>query len=218
MLRALITRTTAAEMAPALDSMNLQVRWRRKPRWLGTAKTKLFRVPERPIQDREERDLMFRLSSHYRTQMKAINYFLHQEFKKKESEVSVLHKSPEQIQAEWEECSALNNAWNAEVAKVREARLEREAKVQERVVLQKLAAKERREEKASERIKKVVVEQKQQQHTFITEENIDQAIEHALANPTDYNYAIDLNGNMYRGRDGDTPEPVFQAKVSAPQQ
>lgn len=41
------------------------VRWR-KPLWLGTAKSKLFRVPPRRKQDPEERAELFRLSSNYK--------------------------------------------------------------------------------------------------------------------------------------------------------
>lgn len=36
--------------------------------------------------------------------------------------------------------------------------------------------------------------------TFITKEKLDEAIEFALSNPVDYNFALDLNGNMYSGR------------------
>ncbi|CAH2227287.1 jg11775, partial [Pararge aegeria aegeria] len=51
--------------------------------------------------------------------------------------------------------------------------------------------------KASEQIR----EQKELSSTFITPENLDAAIDQALANPIDYNYAIDLKGNQYPGRD-----------------
>jgi small subunit ribosomal protein S26 len=37
--------------------------------------------------------------------------------------------------------------------------------------------------------------------TFITPDKLDEAIDHALANPVDYNFAIDLQGNQYMGRD-----------------
>jgi hypothetical protein len=40
----------------------------------------------------------------------------------------------------------------------------------------------------------------EQASSFITRENIDQAIEEALANPVDYNFSIDLQGNIHRGR------------------
>lgn len=37
--------------------------------------------------------------------------------------------------------------------------------------------------------------------TFITLETLDEAIDHAIANPVDYNYAIDMRGRQFIGRD-----------------
>lgn len=42
---------------------------------------------------------------------------------------------------------------------------------------------------------------------YILPENIDQVIENALTNIVDYNFAIDLNGNIYRGRDTEAIPP-----------
>lgn len=39
-----------------------------------------------------------------------------------------------------------------------------------------------------------------QSATFILPDQIDEAIEEALANPTDFNFAIDLRENIYYGR------------------
>jgi len=36
---------------------------------------------------------------------------------------------------------------------------------------------------------------------IISKENIEKAIEEALANPEDFNYAIDLEGYVYRGKE-----------------
>lgn len=50
--------------------------------------------------------------------------------------------------------------------------------------------------------------------TFITPETLEQAIDHAIANPTDYNFAIDLKGNKYEGRD--TPAiPSTEERMTA---
>lgn len=55
--------------------------------------------------------------------------------------------------------------------------------------------------------------------TFITAENIDEAIERALANHVDYNFAIDTEGNRYIGRSarpGKTPpQQVSEMKAQA---
>lgn len=51
-------------------AVNVQtVRWARKPRkpiHLGTAKSKMFRVPERKKEDPEERQELMRLSKNYK--------------------------------------------------------------------------------------------------------------------------------------------------------
>lgn len=49
--------------------------------------------------------------------------------------------------------------------------------------------------------------------TFITPETLDEAIDRALANPIDYNFAIDLQGQQYLGRD--TPIPIREKKQKA---
>lgn len=108
--------------------------------------------------------------------------------------------TPEKEEEEFQRCLDENAAWNAKIASEREVRLakEREAKVayvQERLDAHKLI-KEERLEQANKRIQYEI----QQSKTFITHDNLDQAIEVALANPVDYNFAIDMAGNIYQGR------------------
>lgn len=51
-------------------------RWKRKPWWLPTAKSKMFRIPQhKKIPEAEERELRA-LWNHYRTEMKSIKYVL----------------------------------------------------------------------------------------------------------------------------------------------
>lgn len=50
------------------------VRWRRKPIWLPTAKSKVFRVPKRPVIPIEEHREIQRLSNNYRTYMTSLRY------------------------------------------------------------------------------------------------------------------------------------------------
>lgn len=42
------------------------VRWRRKPRWLPVAKSKLFRIPEKKPQTEDEKLELLRLHNHYK--------------------------------------------------------------------------------------------------------------------------------------------------------
>lgn len=48
------------------------VRWKRKPIWLPTAKTKVFRVPKRPVIPVEEREEIQTLYNKYRTYMSSL--------------------------------------------------------------------------------------------------------------------------------------------------
>lgn len=133
--------------------------------------------------------------------MKAIRLFLREEVLKASlpSTTSVLLKSPEQVQAEFDEALKINNEWNAECAKVRAVRMEKKMKEQEEYVLERLAAKEERDEERRQQVREAIELQKVQSKHFITEANIDEAIERALADVVDYNFAIDLDGNMIKG-------------------
>lgn len=50
------------------------VRWKRKPIWLPTAKSKVFRVPQRPVIPTEDKLELQRLHNNYRTLMKSLKY------------------------------------------------------------------------------------------------------------------------------------------------
>jgi len=50
------------------------VRWKRKPRWLPVAKSKMFRIPERPKIPENEKIELKRLHDRYNTHMRAVRY------------------------------------------------------------------------------------------------------------------------------------------------
>lgn len=50
------------------------VRWKRKPIWLPPAKSKMFRIPERPVIPKEEDLELQRLNNNYRTYMISFKY------------------------------------------------------------------------------------------------------------------------------------------------
>lgn len=133
--------------------------------------------------------------------MKAIRSFLREEVMqaKLPSTTSVLLKSPEQIQAEFDEALKINDEWNAECAKVRAVRIESQMKEQEQYVFERLAVKEERDEELRLKVREAIELQKLESKNFITEENIDEAIERALTDVVDYNFALDLDGNMIKG-------------------
>lgn len=76
----------------------------------------------------------------------------------------------------------------------------KEKREKEEYVRETLRLAREREEERMEKIEALVKKEKELSKTFITRENLETAIEHALANPVDYNFSIDLHGNIYRGR------------------
>ncbi|XP_037815995.1 probable 28S ribosomal protein S26, mitochondrial [Lucilia sericata] len=178
------------------------VRWRRKPRWLPTAKSKLFRVPERKQQTPEEKAELLRLHNNYKTQLRSVRQYLREENQRLDETSTAGHfvLTAEQEEAEFQRCLQENEKWNQEIALMREQRLAKEKQEKAEYIKERLRLAKEREEERMEQIEALVKKEKELSKTFITRENLETAIEQALANPVDYNFSIDLHGNMYQGR------------------
>ncbi|XP_012287639.1 probable 28S ribosomal protein S26, mitochondrial [Orussus abietinus] len=175
------------------------VRWKRKPIWLPTAKTKLFRVPKRPKIPIEEMEELKRLNNNYKTYMNSLSKF----FKKFaiDNRVELNVEELERVEKlDFERCFKMNEEWNKNIANNREKRLLAvEAALKERV-LQKIIMAEKEAEEQRKLVDERIRKEKEIAHTFITEKNIDAAIENILENVVDYNVAIDADGNRYEGK------------------
>lgn len=184
----------------AATSLLQLVRWRRKPRWLPVAKSKLYRVPERKAEDPIERAELMRLHANYKTQLRAVRGFLMTEAYEREATSTADHLiiSPEEMEQEFRKCEELNDKWNADISVVRNNRLQLEREAEHQLILQRLDAKEERSTMRRLSAEEHVRREKERAQTLITPENIDQAIEQALANTVDHNFAIDLNGKILR--------------------
>nr|XP_033331013.1 probable 28S ribosomal protein S26, mitochondrial [Megalopta genalis] len=172
------------------------VRWKRKPIWLPTAKSKLFRVPERPVISDEENEELQRLNNSYRTMTKSLRSFFvnkHIEMRNKSRVIT----SQEHIDEDFIFRFNVNKKWNEQVAAAREERLKnlRENRTEE--ILKKMEMKAERDLQIQLRVDATIRKAKEESATFITKDNIDQAIEKAFENIIDYNSAIDLDGNTY---------------------
>ncbi|XP_055696544.1 probable 28S ribosomal protein S26, mitochondrial [Lutzomyia longipalpis] len=181
------------------------VRWRRKPRWLPMARTRYNKVPVRKPVDPEEKDEMMRLYNMYRTQYRSVRRFLAAEVEAKAAQATVLTMDPKVEEAEVQHCFEINEEWNKKVAAVRDQRLQEELKVQKEEILTRLEAKKLREEERRQMAEEKVKREIERSKNFIPREKLEEAIEHALANPVDFNFAIDLNMNLYKGRTTATP-------------
>ncbi|XP_001659519.2 probable 28S ribosomal protein S26, mitochondrial [Aedes aegypti] len=170
------------------------------PRWLGTAKSKLFRVPERHQQVEEEVAELKRLHNVYHTQMKAVRRFLIDEVEasKLVSRAGMVIQTPEEEASEWEQIQRINEEWNRKIGEVREKRLADEREQRKNYILERLVAKEQRDQENRERVEERVRLEKELARNYITRDNIDKAIEMALVQPMSYNFSIDLSGNIRR--------------------
>lgn len=172
------------------------VRWI-KPRFRPIAKSKMFRVRKpTPIDTVEYRQLQF-LTNAYKTHMRGIRtYFLTQlEEKIKKTELMKKTDFSEDIQ-EFEQLLKENDLWNEQVRKEREADM---VLVEERLEL----SYQKRKEKFQKLKLRLMMEAeekilREKDTIFITEENLDVAIEKVIDSEVDYNYAIDKQGNIIR--------------------
>ncbi|XP_047511309.1 probable 28S ribosomal protein S26, mitochondrial [Pieris napi] len=175
----------------------------RKPRWLPVAKSKIYRIPKRPEISVDERLELRRINNAYNTQMRAIRRFYVEDWiREKSSLESATSEMSQRLEAdEWLKCEELNDKWNKQIASDREERRKKELEAMEEFSLLRMEAKDKalkeRIDRASEKIKK----EKELSTTFVTRENLEETIENVLANPIDYNFAIDLKGNICEGRD-----------------
>lgn len=184
------------EQGLALNTIYKQcVRWKRKPIWLPTAKSKLFRVPKRPEIPLEEQTEILRLYNNYRTTMKSIRSHFVQEAQRKEVQMDLNHQL-RLAEEDFLRCSEINDLWNAEIAVKREKRLELKKERQMEAAMVRVEVKKARDASLQARADRNIRRMKKQSANFITADNIDEAIEKTLANVINHNVAVDLNGQI----------------------
>lgn len=85
-----------------------------------------------------------------RTQVRAVRSYLLKEttLRKAISSADHIIVTPEEAAAEMQRCFELNNEWNADIAEIRNQRLEKEMKEQRDLILSRLALKRQRDEDA----------------------------------------------------------------------
>lgn len=117
--------------------------------------------------------------------------------RKIEFDEAVIKQMEEQ---DFQACSAINDEWNAEIAKHREARLVQTREKRKESILNTMMAHEKMKTIKKARIDERIKKAKLEAPTFITAENVDAAIEECLANVVDHNRALDLEGNWHVGK------------------
>lgn len=183
---------------PSLYQLN--VRWATKPRWVPTAKTKVFRVSPRLVLPPEEEAEIKRLRRIYSTKMKSIKQLFNEVYRANETGEEVIKKFEQEKEDDWKRCMELNDKWNQEVA------IERTQRDAERLEMEMEAAREEmriydeEEKKRLAELEKIIRQEKEAAKHFITEHNIDETIERIFNSPPhSFNFAIDRDGRKYSG-------------------
>nr|CAG4643563.1 EOG090X0FQ9 [Ilyocryptus agilis] len=173
--------------------------WVRKPLGSPMAKSKMFRIPSKPVIPSDEKEEIKRLYDNYKLEMKSLRqYFYEQSLKQAESGESAQQK----LKLEEDEHLRLmeeNRLENEKTAALRNERLKVEAEKMREKVLASLIKKEENDRIVIEMFSNFI--EKHKSTPFIAKDQIEKALEEALANPVDFNFAIDLDGYVYRGKE-----------------
>ncbi|XP_042890699.1 probable 28S ribosomal protein S26, mitochondrial [Penaeus japonicus] len=186
------------EVAVSLGGVQ-SVRWR-KPRWVPTAKSRLFTIPKRPVVPEEEAREIQRLYNNYRNNLRAVRRHLREEYLRTSATSEVALQQAAEEEAEHQRLMEYNRLENERIAALREIRIKKEL---EDDLARVAASKQKLAEQAAinqETALRIITETQELVKTFIKREDLEKAIEHAIANPVDYNSAIDQEGYIYRGR------------------
>lgn len=170
----------------------------RKPIWMPTAPSKLFRIAEHTFYDKEEIKQINLLRIAYQAQMESIEKFMNKEFYIPATQsggipADFLERELEEDKKNYAE----NDKINAEVAKRREKYFEdRVRKMEDKVMEEKFAIEEALIE-AGQKMSEFVRTTKSVPNSFVTPENIDELIETAMENPVSFEFCIDRRGKKY---------------------
>jgi small subunit ribosomal protein S26 len=129
--------------------------------------------------------------------MKSVRNYLREEVQNKKLQAELAF-TPTDEEAEFQRCLEINEKWNSEIVKVRDERIAKERLERIKYIGERLEDKARREQDRRMRFESQIKKEKEISSTFITRENIDKAIEDALAMKVDYNFAVNLEGKIFR--------------------
>jgi small subunit ribosomal protein S26 len=101
-------------------------------------------------------------------------------------------------EAELSDNISANESENERIAAARKQRLAAEAKERSTRIEVELAESARLEAERQRQVEEVIMAETEALSKRIHREDVERAIEQAIANPVDYEFCIDLEGNAYR--------------------
>lgn len=171
----------------------------RKPIWMPTAPSKLFRIPAHTFYTPEEIVQIKNLDIHHKYQMYSINKFMEKEFYIPATQLGGLPKEFVEVeQKEDEKIRAENDKINAKVAKERERYFSNFLREMEEKVMELKLDREEELVELGKSIDSYIEDQISNPDNFVTPENLDAQIEKAIGSPSSYEFFIDRSGKMYK--------------------
>jgi small subunit ribosomal protein S26 len=132
--------------------------------------------------------------------MRSLRAFMREESMEKR-QIQADKATPADEMAEFDRCFKLNEEWNEELRKKREIRVISENERRREEILMSLERHDKRlKEKKIQIEEKVKEVMKEVSEVVLTQDKVDGAIEKALASVSHFDYAIDLQGNVYKNR------------------
>ena len=184
----------------------------RKPPWLPRAKNKMFRVPPLAQVDHEELAYIKPIWNEYKAQMRSVyqlfkteNKFSAQASLKVQQEKERLLEREAQIMAE-------NEKVNAEILQSQlrdsEIKLAQKKRQVEEDFKRKMRINQLFHQEAESQVRKL----KEKAKRFIDQENLEYEIEKALSERSEYNFAIDFSGLLYKNKVVVSHEQAFDPR------
>merc|ERR1719250_326709 len=157
----------------------------------------MFVDPPESLISKEETDHIEELKDQYMVRMRALHMYLSEDDLKNSDTGMIAAKKEDE---EHLKMVKLNEEENKKVAERRVARLKVEAGERKVRIARELEEFEISEKERITDADQMVEKHKIEMENRIREEDLVKAIETALANPVDFEYAIDADGNIFRGR------------------
>lgn len=202
-------RVVASGYTPTWNAVCFQlVRWRKR-RWEPVNAAKEWHVREpTPIDPDEWAELKVRYNI-YRTHRRAIKQHLWKGLLE-QVEVDKLDKHGGEGDPEFTEALEINRKWNEAIRPEREAWIHQQDLAKEDNRLEMLIDIEQQTEAMKKMAEEQVQITKMEASTFISADDLDDAIERALNTRNNYEFAIDLQGNRYLNTTGSSENKSVQ--------
>merc|ERR1719260_699539 len=160
----------------------------------------MFVDPPQSLISKEETDHIEELKDQYMVRMRALHmYLLEDDLKNSDTGEAGMIAAKKEDEDPLKMVK-LNDEENKKVAERRVARLKLEAEERKVRIARELEEFEKTERERINAADQMVEKHKIEMENRIREEDLERAIETALANPVDFEYAIDADGNIFRGR------------------